>query len=77
MQGFSEEGKHTADWPHWLEVTTQLSHLVMTFNSSVNFFISLGKHWRVVCSSVRSTEQNGHNGVRQRFRMSRYGWYSI
>ena len=37
-------------WPVWVEVTSQVSHLLLVFNSSVNFFIYLGKHWTNVCA---------------------------
>ncbi len=28
-------------WPHWIEVFTEVSHLLLTFNCSVNFYIYL------------------------------------
>ncbi len=31
-------------WPDWLETITHFSHLLMVFNSSVNFYIYLVKH---------------------------------
>ena len=33
-----------AHWPPWIEVASNLSHLLTVFNSSVNFYIYLAKH---------------------------------
>ncbi len=35
-------------WPEWVEILTNVSHLMTTFNSSVNFYIYLAKHWRMI-----------------------------
>ena len=45
-------------WPDWIEVLTNVSHLMTTFNSSVNFYIYFAKHWRIILGipSSRHTE---------------------
>ena len=35
-------------WPSWIETVTHFSHLLTTFNSSVNFYIYFAKHWRSI-----------------------------
>jgi hypothetical protein len=35
-------------WPTWIETLTNISHLLTAFNSSVNFYIYLAKHWRSI-----------------------------
>ncbi|XP_040579725.1 FMRFamide receptor [Lepeophtheirus salmonis] len=35
-------------WPHWIETITNVSHLLTTFNSSVNFYIYFAKHYKSI-----------------------------
>ena len=34
------------EWGNWVKIITHFSHLALVFNSSVNFYIYLGKHWQ-------------------------------
>ena len=43
-----------AQWPDWVEIFTNVSHLATTFNSSVNFYIYFAKHWRIILRRRRS-----------------------
>ena len=45
------------DWPNWIKIITHFSHLALVFNSSVNFYIYLGKHWRTIFNITASREQ--------------------
>ncbi len=38
--------KDAREWPPWVESVTHISHFLMTFNSSVNFYIYCAKHQR-------------------------------
>ena len=81
FQGFvtDDEGKSTVNaWPVWIEVTSQVSHLLLVFNSSVNFFIYLGKHWTNVCvrhspdeSPVAAAVVHGRRGNHRNHQASR------
>ena len=44
-------------WPSWIEITTQFSHLLTVFNSSVNFYIYFAKHWRSILGIQESASQ--------------------
>ena len=46
------------DWPDWIKITTDFSHLALVFNSSVNFYIYLGKHWRTIFNIPESRSSN-------------------
>ena len=46
------------DWPDWIKITTNFSHLALVFNSSVNFYIYLGKHWRTTFNIPESRASN-------------------
>merc|ERR1712141_581565 len=36
------------EWPYWVEIFVCISHLMVVFNSSVNFYIYFAKHWRII-----------------------------
>ena len=46
------------DWPNWIKIITHFSHLALVFNSSVNFYIYLGKHWRTIFNIPESRASN-------------------
>ena len=48
-------------WPNWTKVITHFSHLALVFNSSVNFYIYLGKHWRTIFNISESRETAASN----------------
>ena len=43
-------------WPSWIESTTHVAHFLMSFNSSVNFYVYCAKHVRFSCRSPESTD---------------------
>ena len=45
-------------WPTWVEIMTNISHLLTCFNSSVNFYIYLAKHYKNICSCPQGQRQN-------------------
>ena len=45
-------------WPNWIKIITHFSHLALVFNSSVNFYIYLGKHWRTIFNIPESSASN-------------------
>ena len=44
------------NWPSWIESTTHVAHFLMSFNSSVNFYVYCAKHMRFSCGSNDSSE---------------------
>ena len=44
-------------WPNSINIIIYFSHLALVFNSSVNFYIYLGKHWRAIFNITESREQ--------------------
>ena len=40
-------------WPPWVEIVTNISHLLTSFNSSVNFYIYLFKHYKTICGCTQ------------------------
>ena len=43
-------------WPAWIESTTHVAHFLMSFNSSVNFYVYCAKHVRFSCRSQTNSE---------------------
>ena len=48
-----DHSKKHIRWPHFVEIFTNVSHLFLVFNSSVNFYIYLVKHPKIL-RSLRS-----------------------
>eukprot|EP00093_Oithona_nana_P015158 15158.XXX_1229320_1231616_1 [CDS] Oithona nana genome sequencing. len=46
------------EWPNWVELISNFSHLAIVFNSSVNFYIYFAKHWRAILNIPESRASN-------------------
>ena len=46
------------EWPPWVKIFFHFSRLALVFNSSVNFYIYLGKHWRTFFNIPESSASN-------------------
>ena len=44
MQLHTQKEKQIMKWPDWVEIMSNLSHVLTVVNSSVNFYIYLVKH---------------------------------
>lgn len=56
-----DHSKKQIRWPHFVEIFTNVSHLFLVFNSSVNFYIYLVKHPKIL-RSLRSLCDLGKKG---------------
>ena len=45
-------------WPSWIESTTHVAHFLMSFNSSVNFYVYCAKHVRFSCKQNSGSSEN-------------------
>lgn len=48
-------------WPTWIESTTHVAHFLMSFNSSVNFYVYCVKHFK-----CKIFHRGGHSGAEPR-----------
>ena len=46
------------EWPPWVKIFFHFSRLALVFDSSVNFYIYLGKHWRTFFNIPESSASN-------------------
>lgn len=58
--------KGQVSWPPWVEIITNVSHLMTVFNSSVNFYIYLAKHWRIILGRPESAASERTETIRLR-----------
>ena len=55
---FSKVDEEDKEWPNWVELISNFSHLAIVFNSSVNFYIYFAKHWRAILNIPESRASN-------------------
>ena len=51
-------GNDKRKWPSWIESTTHVAHFLMSFNSSVNFYVYCAKHVRFSCKRNSGSTEN-------------------
>ena len=54
------------EWPYWIELVSNISHLMTVFNSSVNFYIYFAKHWRIILGRPEPNATNHTEVLRLR-----------
>merc|ERR1712223_216599 len=54
------------EWPYWIELVSNISHLMTVFNSSVNFYIYFAKHGRIILGRPEPNATNHTEVLRLR-----------
>ena len=53
-------------WPSWIESTSHVAHFLMSFNSSVNFYVYCMKHFRICRHKSHHHHHNQENNTSPR-----------